>query len=380
MAAVVALAASPAQVGILAALVRGPGLLVGLFGGGFIDRSRRRPILIGADVGRALVLGSVPAAAAMHLLGIAHIYIAGALVGALSVMFDIADHAYLPGLIARDQLVDGNAKLAATESVAEIGGPSVAGVLFQVFTAPIAIAANAATYLVSAFFLMGIRRAEPPPPPPGPPQHPLADFNAGLAIAMAHPLVRPLLLMSVFSALFGAFYSALYTIFAIRTLGLTTTMLGLTVSVGGVGAMIGAALAAPLIRRLGIGRAMLFTWLATSASSLFIPFAHGSAIMGMIFLMVSQLLGDSLGTVVEIAGRTLRQSALPLDVMGRVGAVFAAAAGATGVVGALLGGWLGVTLGPRETLLVASGGLIIAPLIGLFSPLRNQREVPAEIG
>ncbi len=282
MAAVVALAATPAQVGILAAMVRGPGLLIGLFGGGLIDRSRRRPILIGADLGRALV----------------HVYIAGALVGALSVMFDIADHAYLPGLIERDQLVDGNAKLAATESVAEIGGPSVAGVLFQVFTAPIAVAANAATYLISAILLMGIRKAEPAPAPPlEGQQHPLSDFAAGLSVALAHPLVRPMLWMSAFSAFFGSFYSALYTVYAIRTLGLTTPMLGLTISVGGVGALIGAALAAPLIRRLGLGPAMLFTWLATSASSLFIPFATGGPIAGMAFLMVSQLIGDSLGTV-----------------------------------------------------------------------------------
>ncbi len=381
MAAVVALAATPAQVGILAAMVRGPGLLIGLFGGGLIDRSRRRPILIGADLGRALVLGVIPLAAAMHMLGIAHVYIAGALVGAMSVMFDIADHAYLPGLIERDQLVDGNAKLAATESVAEIGGPSVAGVLFQVFTAPIAVAANAATYLISAILLMGIRKAEPAPAPPlEGQQHPLSDFAAGLSVALAHPLVRPMLWMSAFSAFFGSFYSALYTVYAIRTLGLTTPMLGLTISVGGVGALIGAALAAPLIRRLGLGPAMLFTWLATSASSLFIPFATGGPIAGMAFLMVSQLIGDSLGTVVEIASRTLRQTALPLEVMGRVGAVFAAVAGFVGVVGALTGGWLGVAIGSRETLLIASGGLIVAPLIGLMTPLRTQREVPEQIG
>jgi MFS family permease len=380
MAAVVALAATPAQVGVLAAMSLGPSVLVGLFGGGLIDRNRRRPILIGSDLARAVVLGSVPLAAVLHLLGMAHIYIAAALVGAFSVAFNIADHAYLPGLVARDQLVEGNAKLAATESVAEIGGPAVAGVLFKVFTAPMALAANAATYLVSAVFLMAIRTPEPLPAPAGPPDHVLADFTAGLAIAAPHPLVRPLLLMSTAAAFFGSFYSALYTLYGIRTLGLSTQMLGLTIAVGGVGALIGAALARPVIQRFGIGPALVFSWLATSAASLLIPFAWGGPVTAMLCLMLAQLLGDSLGTVSEIASRTLRQSSLPPEVMGRVGAVFAVGGGVTGVIGALLGGWLGLTLGPRQALMVASAGLIVAPLIGLFSPLLRQREVPADIG
>jgi len=379
MAAVIALAASPAQLGLLAALARGPAILVGLFLGGMVDRGRPRRILIVSDLARALVLGSVPAAAALHLLGIGHVYIAAALVGAFSVLFDIADHAYLPSLIERDLLVDGNSKLAATESVAEIGGPSLAGILFQVFTAPIALAANAATYVVSALFLMGIRRPEPKPAAVSAAEHPLADFVAGVRVTLANPVVRPLLFITVASALFGAFYSALYTVYGIRTLGLTPAMLGVTISVGGVGALIGAALAAPAIRRLGIGPALLITWLATAASSLFIPFAGGAPVIAMLFLMASQLLGDSLGTVTEIAARTLRQSVLPLEVMGRVGAVFAVAGGVFGVVGALAGGWLGATVGTRETMLIASIGLMLAPLIGFATPLRRQREVPAVI-
>jgi len=371
MAAVVALAASPAQLGVLAAFSMGPSVIVGLFGGGMVDRARRRPILIASDLARALVLASVPAAAVLHLLGMPHIYAASALVGGFSVVFNIADHAYLPVLVEREQLVDGNAKLAATESIAEIGGPTAAGILFQAFTAPLALAVNAATYLVSALFLMGIRKVEPPLPASAPPGHVLSDFTAGLKIAMSHPVVRPLLLITTASALFGSFYSALYTLYCIRVLGLTTAMLGLTIAAGGVGALIGAGLVKPLVGRLGIGSSLLVAWIATSASSLLIPFAWGGPVAAMAFLVAAQLLGDSLGTVVEIAARTIRQSVLPLEVMGRVGAVFAAAGGATGVAGALLGGWLGSSVGPREALVVASAGLIAAPLLGVLSPLRT---------
>ncbi len=184
-------------------------------------------------------------------------------------LFDIADHAYLPGLIGRDLLVDGNAKLALTESVAEIGGPGLYGVLFQLLTAPLAFAVNAATYLFSAVVLAGIRAAEAAPAPDvgrkdG--SRLAADFRAGLAVAFAHPAIRPLLIVTVLSALFGSFYSALYTLYAVRVLGLSAPMLGATVACGGVAALAGAALAGATIRRLGLGPLSSPAWWRVSAA------------------------------------------------------------------------------------------------------------------
>jgi Major Facilitator Superfamily len=372
-AAVVSLGASPAQVGVLAALTRGPAILVGLVGGGFVDRSRRRPILIGADLGRAVALATIPLAAWWGRLAIDQVYVVAAAVGALSVLFDIADHAYLPGLIGRDLLVDGNAKLALTESVAEIGGPGLYGVLFQLLTAPLAIAVNAGTYLFSAVVLAGIRAPESAPDAGGPsaggPGRLAAGFRAGLAVALAHPAIRPLLIMTVLSALFGSFYSALYTLYAVRVLGLSAPMLGATVASGGVAALAGAALAGAVIRRLGLGRAFVFTGVVASAGSLLIPLAGGTPAAGMAMLVGAQLIGDSFGTVTEIAGRTLRQTLVPPELLGRVGGVFATLPGVSGVAGAVLGGWLGGVLGARETLFIACAGVIAAPLLALFSPL-----------
>ncbi|MFI4933264.1 MAG: MFS transporter [Caulobacterales bacterium] len=374
-AAVMSLGATPAQIGILAALIRGPAIIVGLAGGGLVDRSRRRPLLIGSDIGRALVLASMPIAAWLHMLTMNQVYVVGALVGALGVLFEIADHAYLPSLIAKSQLVDGNSKLATTDALAEIGGPALYGVLFQWLTAPIAIAVNAGTYLFSAGALATIRAREPAPArlPVHERSHFIADFREGLAAALGNPAVRPLLLIATATALFGSFFSALYTIYALRTLHLTATMLGATVAAGGVAAMVGASLTGRLIRRLGIGPAFVLCSIVAGAGSFFIPLAHGAPIVGMLMLMISQLIGDSVGTVSEIAGRSLRQSLVEPNLMGRVGGVFAVAPGATGIAGALLGGWLGGAIGMQLTLFVACGGLTLAPAIGLLSPLMTLR-------
>lgn len=370
-AAVMSLGATPAQVGLLAAVVRGPAILVGLTAGGLVDRRRRRPLLVGCDIGRAVVLASMPLAAWMHVLTMNQVYVVASLVAALSVLFDIADHAYLPSLITRDQLVEGNSKLATTDALAEIGGPALYGVLFQFLTAPIAIAVNAATYVFSAVALGSIGSKEPPPPPQdgGARVDLVGDIRIGLAAVLADPSVRPLLLIATASALFGSFFSALYIIFALKLLHLSATMLGATVAVGGVAAMFGAGLAAPLVRRFSIGPVFVIGGVIAGASTLLIPLAAGGPVVGMIMLMVAQLVGDSFGTVAEIAERSLRQSLVAPHLMGRVGGVFAMAQGVTGIVGAILGGWLGGAIGLRPTLFIAAAGVLLASSIGLWSPL-----------
>ena len=373
-AAVASLAATPAQLGLLEALVRGPAIVVGLAGGGFVDRRPKRPILIGADLGRALVLATLPAAALLHRLAMGQIYLVAATVGALGVLFDIADHAYLPRLIGRARLVDGNAKLAATEGLAEIGGPALYGVLFQLLTAPLAIAVNAATYLFSAAALATIRtREERPAPEARARTHPVADVRAGQAVVLANPSLATLLAVVTAQALFGAIFSALYVFYALRVLHLGAAMLGATVAVGGVAAMAGAAAAGPLIHRVGIGPAFVGCALAAGVGGVFIPLAHGAPIVGMALLMAAQLIGDSFGTVAEIAGRSLRQGLTPTALLGRVGGVFAVAPATAAIAGALAGGWLGGAIGPRAALYVAVAGVVLAVAIGLVSPLARMR-------
>ncbi len=375
LAAVLTIHASPAALGLLTALALGPGLIVGLFAGGFVDRSRRRSILIASDLLRAAILLTVPIAAWLHMLAMPQLILVAAIAGGFSVLFDIADHAYLPSLIGTANLVEGNTKLNVTDSVAEIGGPALAGVLVQLLTAPIAIAANAVTYVISAVFLSQIATQEAVAAPEADGTSWWRDLSTGAATILHNRLVRPLFWMEATTPLFGSFFM-LYVPFAIRDLHLTPTMLGVTIGVGGIGAMAGAAIAAPISQRLGLGRAMVATSFGGSAFTLLVPLATGSPATATAMLMIAQFGGDALLVVVIILAASLRQSVLPNDILGRVAAVFKAAGGLCGVTGALVAGTLATIIGVRETLLIAAIGYFLMPAIAILSPLKALKALP----
>ncbi|HLI66140.1 MAG TPA: MFS transporter [Caulobacteraceae bacterium] len=377
LAAVLSVRATPAQLGVLAALTLGPSLIVGLTAGGFVDRTRRRAVLIGTDLLRAAVLIVVPIGALMHWLAMPALYLVAFVVGAASVLFDIADHAYLPSLVGRGDLTDANAKLSVTESVAEMGGPALAGVLVQVLTAPIAMAVNAATYLVSALFLAGIRHREAAPPPTEQKTSLRADLAIGLVVALRQPLVRPLFLAGLVAGLFGAFFQTLYVVFAIRTLGFSPALLGVIIAMGGVGALGGALVFQPLSRGLGYGPAVVVSAVVSAASALLIPLAGQGRLVAIAMMVASQLLGDSFGVAMLIGTKSLQQSVLPNALLGRVGAAMRAAGGAAAIVGAVAGGLLAGPFGVRPTLIVGAAGLLAAQGFILFSPLIRLRVLPA---
>jgi MFS family permease len=376
LAAVLTIHASPASLGILAALSQGPGLIVGLFAGGFVDRSRRRHILIASDMMRAAIVLTVPVAAWLHMLAMPQLYLVAAIAGGLSVLFDIADHAYLPSLIGTAQLVEGNTKLNLTDSVAEIGGPALAGVLVQLLTAPIAIAANAVTYVISALFLSQIAARETVVAPAAEGASWRRDLSTGTTAIFGNRLVLPLFLMDATAPLFGSFFAALYVPFAIRNLHLTPTMLGITIGVGGIGAMVGSALASPVSRWLGLGPAIVALSFGGALFSLLVPLAFGSPNMAAAMLMAAQFGGDALMVIVIVLAASLRQTVMPNEILGRVAAVFKAAGGLCGVVGALAAGSIASVIGVRETVLIAAIGYFLAPLIALLSPLRTLKSLP----
>ncbi len=371
--AVVTLGAGAATLGVLAAVASGAALVAALAAGPFIDRHRRRPLLIGADLLRAAVLITIPLAAWAGVLTLPQVFAAAALVAAASVAFDIASHSYLPSIIGKAGLIDGNSRLAATESVAEVGGPALAGVLFQWLSAPIALAANAFTYLVSAGFLAAIRSPETPPAP-SPSEHWTREVTEGFRLAWSDARVRPLLLMESAQGLFGGVFSALYVLFALRTLGLTPAMLGVAIGAGGIGALAGAFIAPRLARRLGHGRAIVLAMAGAALAVLITPFAPAAPVAGLAALIVSQVIGDALAVAGGVLTASLRQTLLPQAVLGRVAGAFHAGAGAMAVIGALGGGLLGQAIGPRAALLVAALGFLIPPLIGALSPLRDMGE------
>jgi MFS family permease len=376
MMAVMTLAAAPTQLGLLAALSNGSALLVGLAAGDFVDHTARRPILIAMDLARAAILVVLPLAAWMGLLSMLQVYAAAVLVAAASVLFDIADHAYLPGLVGKARVTDANAKLSVTESVAEMGGPALAGVLFQWLTAPIAVAVNAATYILSALLLAGIRAPEPPRELGLKRRGWIDGVVTGARTSWGEARVRMLLIMTATGGLFGGVFSALYVAFVLRSLGLSPALLGLGIATGGLGALTGSLLAQLMARRFGVGPSICLAGAASALGTMIVLLAPANTLGGMACLMISQFLGDAFGVVPLILATSLRQTLLPQGVLGRVGATFRAVGGGAAVVGALAGGLFGQALGLREALLIAIAGLMIGPAMGLLSPLRAVREMP----
>jgi predicted MFS family arabinose efflux permease len=374
MATVMTLGAAPGQIGVLAALSSGPALIIGLMASGFVDRSRRRGLMIAMDLLRAVILANIPLAAWLHALSMPQLYLAAAVVGAASGLFQIADHAYLPGLVARERLTEANASLSATESVAEIAGTALAGVLFQWFAGPAAVAMNALTYLASAGFLGAISKRELAVSGGGEKADWRADIKTGFTAALTEPRVAPLLVLSASNALFGSFFAALYILFALRVLGLTPAMLGLTIAAGGAGALAGAPAAPRLARTLGAGPAIAVAAGGAALMNLLIPLAPAQPHWGVAFLMAAQVFGDALAVTAIILATSVRQTLLDPVVLGRVAASFQALSGGMAVVGALAGGALGGWIGPRASLFIAVAGLLVGPAVVVLSPLRRYRE------
>jgi MFS family permease len=252
--AVLVLHATTVQMGLLTALGGASTLVFGLIAGVWVDRLRRRPILIAADLGRALLLASIPLAALAGVLQMGQLYTVAALAGVLTVFFDVAYQSYLPALVARDQILEGNSKLALSASIAEIAGPGLTGILVQAITAPIAILFDALSFLVSALSVGLIRKPEPPPAARAP-EHLVAETLAGLRFIFGHPVLRPLGLRWATTFLSMGFLGPLYVLYAIQILHLKPAMLGVVIAMGGVGAMVGSVLAPRLVRRFGLGPA-----------------------------------------------------------------------------------------------------------------------------
>ncbi|MBV9541699.1 MAG: MFS transporter [Alphaproteobacteria bacterium] len=377
LASVLTIDAKPWQLGILAALALGPGLIVGMVAGGFVDRSRKRHIMIGADLARTAVLATVPVAAWLHILSMNQLYVVALAMGGLSVLFNIADRAYLPHLIAREHLMEGNTKLSTTDSLAEIGGPALAGSLVQLLTAPFAIAVNAGTYLFSAIFLFAIREREDLGGEHNKRATMLGDLRAGFAAYLDNPLLRPLMLMAGLNPMFGGVFSALYIVYAIRTLHLPPWLLGLIIGVGGVASLIGTWMAPLLVRRFGIGRTIVYGYLIAGLSAVCVPIAHAPTWFAVAMLTTAQLFGDSFAVAGMIPSSSLQQSVIPRGLLGRAGAAMSVASSAPAVIGALLGGAAGSLLNPRLALFIAATGIALTPLLGVFSRLPSLRDIPA---
>lgn len=372
--AVLVLKASPLQMGFLSGAGAATVLAFGLFAGAWVDRLRRRPILIGADLGRAVVLGSIPLAAILHRLTIGHLYLVAVAGSTLTVLFDVSYQAYLPSLIERQDIFAGNSRLALTESIAQISGPGIAGALVQLITAPLAMLFDAASFLCSAVSVSLITKLEPAPARVLT-SHIGREISEGLRAAWRDPLLRALACRNAGSAFFLGFGSSLYFLFAMRDLGLNAAILGLIIAIGGTSGLFGAFLAERLVRRFGFGPTFIGSAVAIGMAMLLLPLAHGSVAVCSAYLIASQL-GDLAWPVYTISERSLRQAIIPDRLLGRVNSSMHLLFHGVLPLGALAGGAIAQAIGVRQALLIGAVGVTLSALWLVFSPILRLRELP----
>ena len=364
--AVLTLDAGPAEMGRLTAASQAAFLLVGLVAGVWVDRLPRRPILIVADLGRFVLLAIIPLLALADALRIEHLYLVVFLVGILTVFFDVADHSYLPALIGRSQLTEANSKLSLSRSLAQSAGPGAGGWLVSLLTAPIAILLDALTYLVSALFVWSMRTGEPERIDRGDRQSIVREIREGVAAVVGHPLLRPIAASTATSNLFLFMMRAVLILYATRSLEIGPGLLGLVFTAGGLGAGGGAALAARVANRIGVGPSIVTGSAIGAAGMLLIPLAQGPAIASVPLLMAAQILGGLGGTIYNINQISLRLAITPDRLLGRMNATMRFIVWGTIPIGGLLGGFMGETIGLRSTLVVgAVGGLLAVAWVGL---------------
>jgi len=378
--AALVLHASAAEMGVLTAVEYAPFLILSLFAGVLVDRRQRRPILILADVGRVLALGSIPLAAVLGWLRIEQLYVVGLATGVLTVFFDVAYQAYLPSLVERQDLVDGNSKLEVSRSVAQIAGPSVAGALIQLISAPMAVLVDAASFGASVISLLAIGAPEPPPAPSvtsgGSIWH---ELREGLVVVLGNPLLRSIAGCTGTSNLFGNALLALFVLYLTRELGIQPAVLGVILAAGGPGALLGALLAGRLARWFGLGATIIGAITLSGLASLLVPLAAGPAPLVAGVLLVSSFLNGLANPVYNINQVSLRQAITPDRLQGRMNASMRFLVWGTIPVGALLGGVLGEALGLRPTMLLMAVCSLLAPLWVVCSPVRHLRQQPAPV-
>jgi MFS family permease len=369
--AVINLQATPAQMGMLRATHSASAVMAGLFAGVLADRIRRRPILIGTDLGFAVLAGSIPVGAFLGLLRIEQLYLIQFFSGILAVSSEVTHLAFLPSLAERHQLVEANSKLQTTSSAASIAGPGLAGVLTQLITAPIAIIFDAISFLISALFIRLIRAPEPPPLPAADRKSIRAEIGEGLRFVFGNPTLRPLAEAIALHFLFNGLIFSVFILYASRELKIESAMLGVIFAALGLGLLTGALAAARAARRYSVGPTMLGGAFMTAVAALLIPLADGPlpVIAAMLaFALFLQAFGIQVNGINLVS---FRQAMTPDRLQGRMNATFRFLNLIAVTIGALLAGAVAEVIGLRATLAIGACGLFIPFLRLLLSPARN---------
>jgi MFS family permease len=378
LAAILVLGSGAIEVAVLRSLDLVATLILGLVAGAWVDRLRRRPVLIWADLGRAALLGSIPVAFALGVLTFWQLLIVSGLAAILTTFFDSADNAYLPTIVERDRLIEANSALAASGSAAEFMAFGISGFLVQAFTAPIAILIDAISFLISAVLLGSIRTAEAPPPLREDREPVLAEIREGLRLVIHDPVLRAFAGAQMALAGLWGIFGATFFLFVLDELKLSPVVLGLVAGVGGFSSFIGAVIATRATRRWGIGRVAIVAMLMAAVGNAFIPLApSGLPIVAIVCLVMQQLVADSAVTVYDVTEVSVRQTLVEDRALGRVTSTFHVAAVVAQLLATLAAGLLAEVIGLRATAWLAPLGGLIGAAILWWSPVRGLHVLPA---
>ena len=374
--AVISLESSPFEVATLGTILFLPFMLFTIPAGVWVDRLPRRPILIAGDLGRFVLLATVPIAYAFDALTIWQLYAVGFTYGICTVFFDVAYQSYLPSLVTREHLIDGNSKLEVSRSAAQLGGPGLGGLTVQILTAPYAVLADAISFLASGVFLLGIRKDEPIPEREEGAARPsmLREARDGLGYVLGHRYLRAIAGTTGISNFATSLAFAVFLVYAVRTLGLSAAAIGILFSVGSIGSMVGALFGRRIAAKLGVGPTIIAAAAIFGPAMLLIPAAPAS--FPYPFLVAGMILFGFAGVTYNITQLSYRQAVTPERMLGRMNSVMRFIVWGIMPVGTLLGGALATWIGLREAMWVGAAIGSLACLPVLFSPVRGLREMP----
>jgi MFS family permease len=355
-----------------------PFLLVSLPAGVWVDRLRRRPILVVGDLSRAVLLASVPIVYWLGHLTMVQLYIVGFLVGIATVFFDVAYQSYLPSLVERNQLVDGNGKLEISRAAAQLGGPGLAGLVVNALRAPAALLFDAVSFVGSALFIFSIKKGEPAALTEAPKRRMREELREGLRYVLQHPYLKNIAACTALFNFFGNVAFAVVLVFARRELHLSPLAIGLAFTLSNIGPLLAAFNTDRISTRFGVGRTIIGASIIGGPMTLLVAFApHGNA--ALLLLVPVLTVGGLANVIYNVTQVSLRQAITPERMQGRMNSVMRFIVWGTVPLGAIVGGVLASRIGVRETVILGGIGCCLPFIPVLFSPVRGIKQMPEPV-
>ena len=372
--AILILHATPSEIGVLGAVRAVPYLLIGLAAGVLVDRSRPVPLLVATDLGRSVILASIPIVYATGHLQILQLYVVAFFAGCLTVIFGVARQATIHTIVPRQDLIDANSKMGVSHSVAEATGPGLGGLLIGALSAPVTILIDAVSFLISAALVGSIRAGSAPPQAESIQAAVLADVKEGLHFILRHEVLRRLAMTLALLNLFASVFFTAYLLYAVRVLHLGPSVIGVVLALAGLGGIAGAATATRLGRRFGVGRVIAAG--AAPVGLLLIPLAPRAA---PIPWLIAGGFTESFALMVFYSTQLgVRQALTPARLQGRMTGSMRFLIQALVPVGSIVGGTLGSTIGLRSTLWVGAIGSLSGVVPILLSRIPAIRAIPEQ--